>query len=72
MHDGVSELVEKYFFRLQKMSRLKDGKSLIQEILNKRLVRNLKCGPKDFFVSFNGITFHSWKESLYNLLTQGH
>ena len=40
--------------------------------MNKRLEWNLKCDPKDFFISFNGITFHSWKESSYNLLTQEH
>ena len=36
----------------------------------KDLEWNLKCDPKDFFKSFNGITFGSWKESAYHLLTQ--
>ena len=42
MHDGVSGLVEKYLFQLKKMSWWKDGKSLIQEMLNKKVEWNLK------------------------------
>ena len=48
MHDGVSGLVEKYFFQLQKISMSKDGKLLIQETFNKRLEWNLNCDSKDF------------------------
>ena len=40
--------------------------------MNKRVEWNLKCDPNDFFISFNGITFYSWKESPYNLITQEH
>ena len=49
MHDGVSGLAEKKIFQLRKMSRQKDGKSLLHEISNKILESNSKCDPKDFF-----------------------
>ena len=48
MHDGVSGLAEKKIFQLRKMSRQKDGKSLLHEISNKILESNSKCDPKDF------------------------
>ena len=41
------------------------------KIINKRSGWNLKENPKDF-TSFNGITFHSWKESSYSLFTKEH
>ena len=40
--------------------------------MHKKLEWSLNCDPIDFFISFQGITFHSWEESSCNLLTRQH